>query len=241
MARVKEVAARQTPFAAFLGCADSRVPIEILFERSFRDSFVTHVAGNLANNEKHRHLEFRTSWEQKVLYVLRHTSCGAVTATLRGGEAPGQIRRLFQHSCTAAKRSRGDLTIACKRTCQSGPAVTGMRSPGDGLVSFWPHTSRMPELEKRIIQVRGAFLNRSAVLADSLKSMIARDRRMPTSTFAADLSSLIWGLIGGGWHCLAGCALMAWILWVIPPFWPILPGPMFRDKFVRDGRFSRGK
>ena len=49
--RVKEVAPRQTPFAAFLGCADSRVPIEIVFDQGFGDLFVTRIAGNVATPE----------------------------------------------------------------------------------------------------------------------------------------------------------------------------------------------
>jgi carbonic anhydrase len=46
--RLLEVAAGQAPFAAFLGCADSRVPIEILFDQGFGDLFVTRIAGNVA-------------------------------------------------------------------------------------------------------------------------------------------------------------------------------------------------
>ncbi|MCU0649709.1 MAG: hypothetical protein MUF00_17095 [Gemmatimonadaceae bacterium] len=49
MMRLKEVAAGQKPFAAFLGCADSRVPIEIVFDQGFGDVFVTRIAGNVAD------------------------------------------------------------------------------------------------------------------------------------------------------------------------------------------------
>ena len=56
--RVKAVAPRQTPFAAFLGCADSRVPIEIVFDQGFGDLFVTRIAGNVASSENIGSLEF---------------------------------------------------------------------------------------------------------------------------------------------------------------------------------------
>ncbi|MGL5094207.1 MAG: carbonic anhydrase, partial [Planctomycetia bacterium] len=49
--RVREVAPRQKPFAAFLGCADSRVPVEIVFDQGFGDLFVTRIAGNVTTPE----------------------------------------------------------------------------------------------------------------------------------------------------------------------------------------------
>jgi carbonic anhydrase len=82
MSRVREVANGQKPFAAFLGCADSRVPIEIVFDQGFGDLFVTRIAGNVASSENIGSLEFGTKiLGAKVLYVLGHTRCGAVRAT----------------------------------------------------------------------------------------------------------------------------------------------------------------
>ena len=72
--RVQQVAKEQKPFAAFLGCADSRVPIEILFDQGFGDLFVTRIAGNVASSENVGSLEFGTLvLGAKVLYVLGHT------------------------------------------------------------------------------------------------------------------------------------------------------------------------
>jgi carbonic anhydrase len=80
------------PFALFLGCADSRVPIEIVFDHGFGDLFVTRIAGNVACSENIGSLEFGTRiLGAKVLYVLGHTECGAVNATMQGDEVPGQI------------------------------------------------------------------------------------------------------------------------------------------------------
>jgi hypothetical protein len=123
MARVKEVATRQAPFAAFLGCADSRVPIEIVFDQGFRDLCVTRIAGNVATNENIGSLEFGTSvLEAKVPYFPGHTSCGEVIQALKGDEVPGQISGLLQHLRPAVEQSRGNLTIAV----QSGPDVGGI-------------------------------------------------------------------------------------------------------------------
>lgn len=112
-ARVKEVAPKQAPFAAVLGCADSRVPVEILFDQGFGDMFVTRIAGNVADPAIIGSLEFGTLvLGAKVLYVLGHSSCGAVSATLKGDAVPGQISTLYQHIRPTVKASGGDLAKA---------------------------------------------------------------------------------------------------------------------------------
>jgi len=113
--RLREVAPRQAPFAAFLGCADSRVPIEIVFDQGFGDLFVTRIAGNVASTENIASLEFGTQvLGAKVLYVLGHTSCGAVAAAAAGAPVPGQISALFQHIRPAIRAAKGDLTVAVR-------------------------------------------------------------------------------------------------------------------------------
>ncbi|NBX30868.1 carbonic anhydrase [bacterium] len=113
--RLREVAPRQTPFAAFLGCADSRVPIEIVFDQGFGDLFVTRIAGNVAATENIASLEFATQvLGAKVLYVLGHTSCGAVAAAAKAEPVPGQISALFQHIRPAVRAARGDVTAAIR-------------------------------------------------------------------------------------------------------------------------------
>lgn len=95
-ARLTEVAESQAPFAAILGCADSRVPAEIVFDRGLGDLFVCRVAGNLATSEEIGSLEFGTMvLGAKVIIVLGHSRCGAVKATIEGGRFPGQIGRLI--------------------------------------------------------------------------------------------------------------------------------------------------
>jgi len=113
MARLKEVAKGQRPFAAFLGCADSRVPIEIVFDQGFGDLFVTRIAGNVATPEDIGSLEFGTVvLGAKVIYVLGHSACGAVTATMQGSEVPGQISTLYRLIRPAVKLAGGDVDRA---------------------------------------------------------------------------------------------------------------------------------
>lgn len=106
---LKEIATAQRPFAAFLGCADSRVPVEIIFDQGFGDIFVTRVAGNIATAELVGSLEFASEvLGVKVIFVLGHTSCGAVNATIAGDEVPGLISSLFYHIRPAMRAAKGD-------------------------------------------------------------------------------------------------------------------------------------
>jgi carbonic anhydrase len=112
-ARLREIAPKQAPFAAFLGCADSRVPVEIVFDQGFGDVFVSRIAGNIAVAEQIASLEFGTAvLGAKVLYVLGHTSCGAVSATMSGAEVPGQISALYFHIRPATRAANGNLNKA---------------------------------------------------------------------------------------------------------------------------------
>ncbi|KOP25607.1 carbonate dehydratase [Hapalosiphon sp. MRB220] len=117
--RIAEVAKGQKPFASILGCADSRVPAEIVFDQGFGDLFVCRVAGNVATPEEIGSLEFGSSiLGTKVIMVLGHERCGAVDATIKGGEVPGQIGSLvaaIQPSVEKSKNQPGDkLENACK-------------------------------------------------------------------------------------------------------------------------------
>lgn len=130
MARLKEVAAGQKPFAAFLGCADSRVPVEIVFDQGFGDVFVTRIAGNVADPAIIGSLEFGTEvLGAQVLYVLGHTKCGAVSATMTGNDVPGQISTLYQHIRRAAKESNGDLNTAITRNVELQAEILKEASP----------------------------------------------------------------------------------------------------------------
>jgi len=128
--RVRQVAKEQKPFAAFLGCADSRVPIEIVFDQGFGDLFVTRIAGNIASSENVGSLEFGTLvLGAKVLYVLGHSNCGAVAATIKADDVPGQISGLFQYIRPAAKESKGDITAAVAINVRNQATTLAESSP----------------------------------------------------------------------------------------------------------------
>ena len=105
--RITEVAPSQAPFAAILGCADSRVPAEIVFDRGFGDIFVCRVAGNVLTPEEKGSLEFGTLvLGAKVVMVVGHENCGAVKAAMQGGELPGQIGSLTKAIKPAVESSK---------------------------------------------------------------------------------------------------------------------------------------
>lgn len=142
--RLREVAPRQAPFAAFLGCADSRVPIEIVFDQGFGDLFVTRIAGNVAATENIASLEFATHvLGAKVLYVLGHTSCGAVAAAVKAEPVPGQISALFQHIRPAVRAAKGDVTAAIRENVrvqaqtlvEASPVIATLVKDGKVLVA----------------------------------------------------------------------------------------------------------
>jgi len=107
LARVTAVAETQKPFAAILGCADSRFPPEIIFDRGIGDLFVCRVAGNVATPEELGSLEFGTVvLGAKVIMVVGHESCGAVKAAVAGSPVPGQIGSLIEAIKPAADSTR---------------------------------------------------------------------------------------------------------------------------------------
>ncbi len=81
--RRREVAAAQEPFAIILGCSDSRVPAEIVFDQGLGDLFVIRVAGNIVAPSQIGSVEFAASrFGTRLVVVLGHSNCGAILATL---------------------------------------------------------------------------------------------------------------------------------------------------------------
>jgi carbonic anhydrase len=93
----KELAAGQEPFAIVLGCSDSRVPAELVFDQGLGDLFVIRVAGNVVAPSQVGSVEFAAArFGTRLVLVLGHTQCGAITAALEEleGRATAQSRNL---------------------------------------------------------------------------------------------------------------------------------------------------
>ena len=95
--RRADLATAQHPFAIVLGCSDSRVPAELIFDQGLGDLFVIRVAGNIVAPSQVGSVEFAVErFGIRLVVVLGHTSCGAVTATLeqlRAGAHPSPNMR----------------------------------------------------------------------------------------------------------------------------------------------------
>jgi len=107
-ARRAETAQAQHPFAIVVGCADSRTAPEIVFDQNIGDLFVIRTAGNLVDDYALGSIEYAVEHlGGRLIVVLGHERCGAVTAALGGGSAPGHINSLVRDIQPAVAASQG--------------------------------------------------------------------------------------------------------------------------------------
>ena len=89
--RRREVAASQEPFAIILGCSDSRVPAEIVFDQGLGDLFVIRIAGNIVAPSQVGSVEFAAErFHTRLVVVMGHSQCGAIIATLEELRRPSR-------------------------------------------------------------------------------------------------------------------------------------------------------
>ncbi|MEY4187851.1 MAG: hypothetical protein RIT02_2885 [Planctomycetota bacterium] len=98
----------QYPFAAILGCADSRVSPEVIFDQGQGDLFVVRVAGNVLGDFEQASLEYAVqNLGVRLVLVMGHEQCGAVKAALGGTAIPGAIGRLIEEIRPAVEQAQG--------------------------------------------------------------------------------------------------------------------------------------
>lgn len=98
-ARSLELPAHQEPFAAILGCSDSRVPVEIVFDQGLGDLFVIRVAGNIVAPSQIGSVEFAAEqFGTRLVVVLGHSRCGAIEATLEQLQRPKENQSRNLHA-----------------------------------------------------------------------------------------------------------------------------------------------
>ncbi len=140
------VARGQQPFAAILGCADSRVPPEVVFDQGVGDLFVVRVAGNVADDHAIGSLEYAvTVLEVPLLLVLGHSRCGAVDAALKtppGAQVSaglGSLLEAIRPAVVQAKDRPGDaldnavranVAHVVARLKGAQPTLAGLASQG---------------------------------------------------------------------------------------------------------------
>ena len=110
--RVKEVSLGQKPFAIIVGCSDSRVPSEIIFDQGLGDLFIVRTAGQVSTFASWGSIEFGNAvLGAKLIVVMGHTKCGAVSAACKIPDVPGHIVTLInaiKPAAQLAKTQTGD-------------------------------------------------------------------------------------------------------------------------------------
>ncbi len=105
--RIKEVSTGQSPFATIVGCSDSRVPNEIIFDQGLGDLFIVRTAGQVSTYASWGSIEFAEEiLGTKLIVVLGHTQCGAVNAAVNLPEVPGHIITLINAIKPAVEKAK---------------------------------------------------------------------------------------------------------------------------------------
>ncbi|MDD2420837.1 MAG: carbonic anhydrase [Heliobacteriaceae bacterium] len=111
----------QHPFAAIVTCSDSRVPPELIFDQALGDLFVIRVAGNVLDPVVVGSVEYAAEHlETPLVVVMGHEKCGAVQATVEGGEAPGSIGALVDRIKPALEKVQASGVSGselCEQVC----------------------------------------------------------------------------------------------------------------------------
>ncbi|MDD2853820.1 MAG: carbonic anhydrase [Desulfuromonadaceae bacterium] len=109
--RRSELAGGQNPIAVVVSCSDSRVPPELLFDQGFGDIFAIRIAGNIVDANALGSIEYAVDHlGTKLIVVLGHERCGAVTAALQGGVAPGNIKSIVDGIQPAIEKGKARYT-----------------------------------------------------------------------------------------------------------------------------------
>ena len=152
-----ELAAGQEPFAAILGCSDSRVPVEIVFDQGLGDLFVIRVAGNIVAPSQIGSVEFVAErFKTRLVVVLGHSKCGVIQATLEQLQGPTERRSRNVHSI-----------VNRVRPAVEGLLETGLRHDYDALVhhavranvrSSADHLRHGSQVIEQLIQTEGLLV-----------------------------------------------------------------------------------
>lgn len=145
------VSKAQLPFAVIVGCADSRVPPEIIFDQGLGDLFVIRVAGNVMDDPGIGSIEYAVEHlGSRLIVVLGHERCGAVDAACKGGNPGGHVGSLVEAirpAVEVARRHKGDNLLA-------DAVKANVQRVVDQLKGSWPVLG--PEVREEKIAVVGA-------------------------------------------------------------------------------------
>lgn len=153
-----EVAAAQAPFAIILGCSDSRVPAEIVFGQGLGDLFVIRVAGNVVAPSQIGSIEFAADrFGTRLVVVLGHSMCGAVTATIEELGRPSDAQSPNLHSIVERIRPAVEPLIVAGRGHLSDDDIIRQAVRANILASV-SHLRHGSEILEQLIQHEGLLV-----------------------------------------------------------------------------------
>ena len=158
----RELATGQHPFAAILGCADSRVPPEIIFDQGLGNLFSVRVAGNIVDDASLGSLEYAVQrLGVPLIVVLGHSGCGAVQTAVAGGDPGGNLAMLVRAIQPAVELARTEPGALLENAVRAnvGLAVRQLRTAAPILASLEATGN---------LEVRGALYDLASGLVELL-------------------------------------------------------------------------
>ena len=123
-----ETAQAQHPFAIIVGCADSRTALELVFDQNIGDLFVVRTAGNIVDDHGLGSIEYAVEHlGARLIVVLGHKRCGAVSAALASDTAPGHVQSLVRDIQPAVKAAKGKPGDALDNTIAENARLVAAR------------------------------------------------------------------------------------------------------------------
>ncbi len=156
-ARRNALAAGQAPFAIILGCSDSRVPAEIVFDQGLGDLFVIRVAGNIVAPSQVGSVEFAAAqFGTRLVIVLGHTQCGAITATLNELQQPTENQSRNLRSIVDRIRPAVEPLLATE--LRHDPDALARHAVRANILASASHLRHGSEILEQLIQTDGLLV-----------------------------------------------------------------------------------
>jgi carbonic anhydrase len=155
--RRRELAAGQEPFAIILGCSDSRVPAEIVFDQGLGDLFVIRVAGNIVAPSQIGSVEFAAErYGTRLVVVLGHSRCGAIQATLEQLQRPVETQSRNLHSIVDRIRPSVEGLLATE--LKHDPEALGQHAVRANIRASVDHLQHGSQVIEQLIQTDGLLV-----------------------------------------------------------------------------------
>ena len=155
-ARRNELTAGQAPFAIVLGCSDSRVPAELVFDQGLGDLFVIRVAGNIVAASQVGSVEFAAArYGTRLVVVLGHSQCGAILATLEELQQPTDQSRNLR---SIVDRIRPSVEALLSTELRNDPEALVRQAVRANIRASADHLRHGSEVLEQLVQTNGLLV-----------------------------------------------------------------------------------